>query len=147
MDRSKPITSLKAARAVDFIVDLIHYFSLPNCIITELGSNFPADEFYEFCERSGINVRYVSVTNPRSNSEVEHANGMIVDGPKKIIYEAKDKRSGKWIHELLHIIWGLRTQPFKGMGPSPYFFFYGSKVILLVDIMWQSARLEMYKEG
>ena len=41
----------------------------------------------------------------------------------------------------------LCTQPCKAIGQSTYFFFYGSKAILLVDIMWESARIEMYKEG
>ena len=44
-------------------------------------------------------------------------------------------------------MWGLRTQPCKSTGQSPFFLVYGSKAILPADIMWQSARVEMYQEG
>ncbi|RLM75419.1 Integrase core domain, putative [Panicum miliaceum] len=42
---------------------------------------------------------------------------------------------------------GLRTQPSKATGQSPFFLVYGSEAILPVDIMWESPRLEMYEEG
>jgi hypothetical protein len=48
---------------------------------------------------------------------------------------------------LPHVIWGLRTQPFKATGQTPFFLVYGSEAILLADIMWKSPRVEMYNEG
>ena len=42
------------------------------------------------------------------------------------------------------VIWGLRTQPSKAIGQTPFFLVYGSEAILPVDIMWKSPRLEMY---
>jgi hypothetical protein len=33
------------------------------------------------------------------------------------------------------------------MGQTPFFLVYGSEVILPVDNMWQSSRVEMYEEG
>jgi hypothetical protein len=41
-------------------------------------------------------------------------------------------------------IWGLRTQPSKATGQTPFFLVYGSEAILPADIMWKSPRLEMY---
>jgi hypothetical protein len=63
----KPITTLKAERVVDFIIDILHRFGFPNTIITDLGSNFTADLFWEFCERSAIDVKYVSAAHPQAN--------------------------------------------------------------------------------
>ena len=72
---------------------------------------------------------------------------MILEGLKKRLYDATSKKGGKWIFELPHIVWGLRTQPCKATGKSPFFLVYGSEAILLADIMWQYAWVEMYQEG
>jgi hypothetical protein len=64
----KMITTLKVERVVSFMVDILHRFVFSNCIITDLGSNFTADRFWGFYERSGIEVKYVIVAHPRSNS-------------------------------------------------------------------------------
>ena len=53
----------------------------------------------------------------------------------------------KWIQELPHVVWGLRTQPSKATGQSPFFLTYGSEAILPADIMWKSPRVEAYQEG
>jgi hypothetical protein len=91
----------------------LHRFGFPNTIITDLGSNFRANQFWEFCENACIEVKYVSVAHPRANGQVERANGMIIEGLKKRFYDENSKKGGKWIHELPHIVWGLRTQPSK----------------------------------
>jgi len=72
---------------------------------------------------------------------------MILDGLKKRLYDANTKKGGKWLQELPLVVWGLRTQPSKATGQSPFFLVYGSEAILLVDIMWQSPRVEMHEEG
>jgi hypothetical protein len=72
---------------------------------------------------------------------------MIIDGLKKRLYDENSKKGGKWIHKLPHIVWGLRTQPSKATGQTPFFLIYGSEAILLADIMWKSPRVEMYNEG
>jgi hypothetical protein len=46
---------------------------------------------------------------------------MIIEGLKKRFYDEKSKKGGKWIDELPHVIWGLRTQPSKATGQTPFF--------------------------
>jgi hypothetical protein len=125
----------------------LHRFSFPNTIITDLGSNFTANQFWEFYESACIKVKYVSVAHPRANGQVEQANGMIIDGLKKRLYDENSKKGGKWIHELPDVVWGLRTQSSKATGQTPFFLMYGSEAILPADIMWKSPRVEMYNEG
>jgi hypothetical protein len=48
---------------------------------------------------------------------------------------------------LPHVVWGLRTQPSKATGQTPFFLVYGSEVILPADIIWKSPRVEIYNEG
>jgi hypothetical protein len=72
---------------------------------------------------------------------------MIIEGLKKRLYDENSKKGGKWIYELPHVIWGLRTQPSKAIRQTPFFLVYSSKAILLADIIWKSPRVEMYNEG
>jgi len=143
----KPITTLSSDRVIDFICSILYRFGFPNTIITDLGSNFTAKAFWKFYKRSAIDVKYVSVAHPRANGQVEHADGMILEGLKKRHYEASSKKGGKWIFEVPQVIWGLQTQPSKSTGQTPFFLVYESEAILPADIMWQSARVEMYQEG
>jgi hypothetical protein len=57
----KPVTCPKADRVLDFLDELVHRYGLPHHIITDLGSNFNNHQFWEYCENSGIDVRYVTV--------------------------------------------------------------------------------------
>jgi hypothetical protein len=96
----KPVTCPKADRVLDFLDELVHRYGLPNRIITDLGSNFNNHQFWEYCENSGIGVRYVSVAHPWANGQVERANGMVLDALKMRLHDAANSKGGKWIKEL-----------------------------------------------
>jgi hypothetical protein len=80
--------------------ELVHHHRLPHRIITDLGYNFNSHQFCEYCENSGIDVRYVSVAHPQANGQVERANGMVLDALKKRLHDAANTKGGKWIKEL-----------------------------------------------
>ena len=50
----KPIKKISLDYAVKFISEILHRFSFPNTIITDLGSNFTSQEFWDYCENSCI---------------------------------------------------------------------------------------------
>jgi hypothetical protein len=143
----KPVTCPKADRVLDFLDELIHRYGLPHRIITDLGSNFNNHQFWEYCENSGIDVRYVLVSHPRANGQVERANWMVLDALKKRLHDAANSKGGKWIKELPNALWGLHTQASKPTGQSPYFLVYGSEAILPADVIWNSPAVEHYDEG
>jgi hypothetical protein len=89
-----------------------------------------------------IDVQYVSVAHLRANGQVERANGMVLDAVKKRLHDAANG-----IKELPNALYGLRTQPSKPTGQSPYFLVYGSEAILPADIMWDLPAVEQYDEG
>jgi hypothetical protein len=136
----KPIATLTVDRVVTFIYDILHRFSFPNTIITDLGSNFHS----HFYERSSIEVKYVSVAHPRANGQVER--GLILDGLKKRLYYEDTKKDSRWIEEISSVVGGLHTQLSKATGQSPFFLVYGSEAILPADVMWKSPRLKMIEE-
>jgi hypothetical protein len=72
---------------------------------------------------------------------------MVLDALKKRLHDVPNTKGGKWIKELPNALWGLRTQPSKSTGQSPYFLVYGSEAILAVDVMWDSPAVEQYDEG
>jgi hypothetical protein len=72
---------------------------------------------------------------------------MVLDALKKQLHDAANSKGDKWIKELPNALWGLRTQPSKPTGQSPYFLVYGSEAILPADVMWDSPAVEQYDEG
>jgi hypothetical protein len=140
----KPIAKLTPDRVVDFISDILHHFGFPNTIITDLGSNFTANQFWSSVRMHASRLNMLLLW---ANGQVKRANSMIIDGLKKRLYDENSKKGGKWIHELPHVIWGLRTQSSKATGQTPFFPVYRSEAILPADIMWRSPRVEMYKKA
>ena len=65
---AKPVASITAAKAVEFITEITQRFAVMNTIITDNGTQFTAREFTEFCDSKGIKINYASVAHPQSNS-------------------------------------------------------------------------------
>jgi hypothetical protein len=138
----KPIASLTSAKAVEFIQDIIFRFGIPNSIITDLGSNFTSFEFFDFCEQRSIKIKYASVAHPRSNGQVERANGMILEALMKKVFDKSENLIGKWIRELPYVVWSLRTQPSRALhGNTPFFMVYGSEAVQPADLIFRAPRL------
>jgi transposase InsO family protein len=138
----KPIASLISAKAMEFIQDIIFRFGIPNSIITDLGSNFTSSEFFDFCEQKSIQIKYASVAHPRANGQVERANKMILEALRKKVFDKNEKFTGKWIRELLYVVWSLRTQPSRALhGNTPFFMVYGSEAVLPTDLKFGAPRL------
>jgi hypothetical protein len=109
MDEYMPLTKASSEKAVEFLDQIIHRFGLPNNIITDLGTQFNGSAFWDFCDERSIVMKYVSVAYPRANGQVERANGMILDALKKRLYRENDKALGRWLKELVAMVWGLQT--------------------------------------
>jgi transposase InsO family protein len=105
----KPLVSGTTKKAAELLDEIIHRFCLPNSIITDLGSTFTGNDFWNFYNDRGIVVKYISVAHPRANGQAKRANGMILDALKKRLYKANDKHPRRWLKELLAVVWGLRT--------------------------------------
>ena len=82
----KPITNIRSEEAVKFFLDIIYRFGVPNCIITDHGTNFTRKKFLDFCDGYGIRIDWASVGHPRTNGQVERANGMVLQGFKPRIF-------------------------------------------------------------
>ena len=74
----KPVMTTTAAKVAEFILEISHWFGVPNRILTDLGTLFTGSEFWDYCQENCINVYYASVVHPRCNGQVERANGLIL---------------------------------------------------------------------
>jgi hypothetical protein len=72
---------------------------------------------------------------------------MVLQALKDRIYDDASNYATRWLAELPHVIWGLRTQVSSAIGFSPFFLVYGSEAILPTDVTFGAPRIQFYKEG
>ena len=101
---AKPITNIRSEETIQFFLDNIYRFGVPNCIITDHGINFIGKKFLDFNDGYDIRIDWVSVGHPRTNSQVEHANGMVLQGLKPRIFDRLNKYAGRWVAEVPAIL-------------------------------------------
>ncbi|XP_025813073.1 uncharacterized protein K02A2.6-like [Panicum hallii] len=118
---AKPITKTNSQEAIKFFLDIVYQFGVPNTIITDNGTNFTCKNFLEFANGYGIRIDWASVGHPRTNRQVERANGMVLQGLKPRIFDQLKKFAGRWVEELPAILWSLGTTPNRSTGFTPFF--------------------------
>ena len=77
----------------------------------------------------GIINRYSTPTYPQGNGQAEAVNKVIVSGLKKRLDDAK----GRWVEELLHILWTYRTTPRRSIGETPFSMSYGAEAVIPIE--------------
>jgi transposase InsO family protein len=142
-----PISRIRAEETVKFFNGIIHRFGVPNSIITDNGTNFVGQEFIDFCNEHGIRVDTAAVGHPRTNGQVERANGMILQAVKARIFKRLEKFGNRWLAELPAVVWSLRTTPSRATGRTPFFLVFGSEAILPTDLEYGAPRVQAYDEG
>ena len=130
-----------------FFTDIIHRFGVSNSIITDNGTQFTGRKFLEFCDRHHIRVDWAAVAHPKTNGQVERANGMILQGLKPRIFNRLNKFGKRWLIELPAVVWSLRTSRSRATGFNMFFIVYGSEAVLPTDLEYGSPRVQAYDEN
>jgi transposase InsO family protein len=99
----------------------------PSRIITDNGTQFTSRLFQEYCEGINTHLCFASVALPKSNSQVERANGKILRGLKTCTYDCLKTHGANWANELSFVLWGNWTTPSRATGETPFFLVYGAK--------------------
>jgi transposase InsO family protein len=89
-----PVTNQEATTEVQFFESIIYRYGVPKSIITYNGTNFTSGEFQEFAKVLGIKIKYASVAHPKSNGQVEKANGLVCAGLKKRLLRPLKRTAG-----------------------------------------------------
>jgi hypothetical protein len=57
-----------------------------------------------------------------------------------------NKFGGRWVAELLTILWSLRMTPSRATGYTPFFMVYGAEVVLPTDLDYGASKVMQYRE-
>jgi transposase InsO family protein len=141
-----PITNQEATTTVKFFESIIYRHGIPNSIITENGTNFTSGEFQEFAKDLGIKIKYASVAHPKSNGQVEKANGLVCVGLKKRLLRPLKRAACAWVEELPSVLWSLRITPNSSTGYMSFFLLFGVEAVLPTDVRYCAPRVIAYVE-
>jgi IS30 family transposase len=75
---------------------------VPKAITVDNGSQFDFEAFKTFCDQIGTKIHFASVRHLESNGLVERANGIIIIGIMKSIFNLPKE---KWLDELVKVVW------------------------------------------
>jgi hypothetical protein len=141
-----PVTTQDSTTTINFIKSIVFYFGVTHNIITDNGINFTSKEFKSYYESMGIKLKFPSVAHPKTNGQVEKANGLICNRIKKRLLAPLEKAKHAWVDELPSVLWSLRTTPNATTQETPFFLVHGAEAMLPVEITHESPGIVAYDE-
>ena len=99
---------------------------MPKAITVDNGTQFDSEEFRNFCDQIGTKIHFASVRHPESNGLVERANGIIMTGIMKLIF---NQPRGKWPDQLTKVVWSHNTTTSRSTGFTPFKLLFGDEAI------------------
>jgi hypothetical protein len=86
-----PVTTQDSTATINFIKSIVFCFGVPHNIIIDNGTNLTSKEFKNYCKSLRIKLKFTSVAHPKTNGQVEKANGLICNGIKKRLLAPLEK--------------------------------------------------------
>jgi hypothetical protein len=124
---AKPLATITSAIVQKFFwQNIICRFGVPKAITVDIGTQFDAETFKDFCDQIGTKIHFASVRHPKSNRLVERANGIIMTGIMKLIF---NQPRGKWPDELVKVVWSHNTSISRSTGFTPFKLLFGDEAI------------------
>jgi transposase InsO family protein len=106
-------------------------FSVPQSLTVDNGKQFDSDNFKSFYKSIGTKIAFASVYHPESNGIVERANRIAFNAISKTLFNL---RKGKWIEELLKVVWSHNTMVSRTTGFTPFKILCGEEAMLPEEI-------------
>jgi hypothetical protein len=141
-----PVSTQDSTAAINFIKSIIFRFGVPHSIIRDNGTNFTSKEFKNYCKSMVIKLKFAFVAHPKTNGQVEKANGLICNDIKKRLLAPLEKAKHTWVDELPSILWSQRTTPNAATQETPFFLVHGVEAVLPVEITHEAPRIAAYDE-
>jgi hypothetical protein len=99
---AKPLATITSVTVQKFFCqNIVCRFSVPKAITVDNGTQFDAETFKDFYDQIGTKIHFASVRHSESNGLVERANGIIMTGIMKLIF---NQPRGKWPDELIKVV-------------------------------------------
>jgi hypothetical protein len=110
---------------------------VPKAITIDNGTQFDAKIFKTFCNQIGTKIHFASLRHSESNGLVERANGIIITGIMKSIF---NQPKGKWSDELIKVVWNHNTVVSRSIGFTPFKLLFGDEAITPEEARMGSIR-------
>jgi hypothetical protein len=124
---AKPLATITLATVQKFFwQSIICQFGVSNAITVDNGTQFDAETFKTFCSQIGTKIHFALVRHPESNGLVEMANGIIITGIMKSIF---NQPKGKWPGELIKVVWSHNTDVSRSTGFTLFKLLFGDEAI------------------
>jgi hypothetical protein len=124
---AKPLATITSVTVQKFFwQNIVCRFGVPKAITVDNGTQFDAEAFKEFCDQIDTKIHFASVRHPESNGLVERANGIIMTGIMKLIF---NQPRGKWTEELIKMVWSHNTTVSRSTGFTPFKLLFGDEAI------------------
>jgi hypothetical protein len=94
----------------------------------------------------GIKQKFASVVHPKTNGQVDKANGLICNGIKKRLLAPLEKAKHAWVDELPSMLWSLRTTPNAATQETLFFLVHSAEAVLPVEITHEAPKIMAYDE-
>jgi hypothetical protein len=136
---AKPLATITSAIVQKlFWQNIICRFGVPKAITFDNETQFDVETFKIFCDQIGTKIHFASVRHPQSNGLVERANGIIITGIMKSIF---NQPRGKWPDELIKVVWNHNTDVSRSTGFTPFKLLFGDEAITSEEARRGSIRI------
>jgi hypothetical protein len=124
---AKPLATITSVTIQKFFwQNIVCRFGVPKAITVDNGTQFDSEAFREFCDQIGMKIHFASVRHLESNRLVERANGIIMTGIMKSIF---NQPRGKWPDGLIKVVWSHNTTISRSIGFTPFKLLFGDEAI------------------
>jgi hypothetical protein len=137
--KAKPLATITSVIVQNFFwQNIVCRFGVPKATTVDNGTQFNAEMFKDFCDQISMKIHFASVRHPESNGLVERANGIIMTGIMKLIF---NQARGKWPNELIKVVWSHNTTVSRSTGFTPFKLLFGDEAITLEEVKAGSIRI------
>jgi hypothetical protein len=124
---AKPLATITSVIVQKFFwQNIVCRFGVSKAITVDNGTQFDAKTFKDFCNQIGTKIHFASVRHPESNELVERANGIMMTGIMKLIF---NQPRGKWPDELIKVVWSNSTTISRSTSFTPFKLLFGDEAI------------------
>ena len=107
-----------------------------------MGPNLWAKKLKKMLDEMNIEFYNSTPSYPQCNGQAEESNKTIVNGIKKRL----EKAMGKWVKELLNMLWAYRTTSRRAMNETLYSLVSEFEPIILLEVKLPTIRTQTYDE-
>ena len=138
---AKPVTNMSSfTMKKNLWQNTICHFRVSRHITVDNGTQFDSQDFRDYCQNMGIQLCFSSVRHPQSNGAVERANGIICTRISKCLVGLP---KGKWVDELLKVVWAHNTTVSRSTNFTPFKLLYEEETMTPGEIKFQGPRTDV----